>query len=161
MKSSTMIRRIILITIAVMFSYTVSSAQEMTLHFSGSGKGYPVGNIGKMTFSEDDLQLIDRNGNLIASMDTDNIGRIVFLVENEDSGISNPFMQNYLFQETEEGFSITNLGKEDFARLYSLDGYLLNTFRSIGGQIDISTHELSAGIYFLQLKHRVFKFIKK
>lgn len=131
------------------------------LRFSGLGKDYSNEKIGKMTFSEDNLQLIDRSGNLIENVNIYNIGRIVFLKRSGDSGISSNLINpDYTFQETERGFSITIDG-EDFACLYSMNGYLLNTFRNIEGRIDISTHELSAGIYLLQLKHQVIKSINK
>ena len=144
-----------------LFLVFVCSLQMMAVnlvfeHRSGADFLKDVAAIGKWVYVGDSLQLIDKQGNVLATEPLANIKKITFstdgtAVENVQANsivvYPNPTQDVLMIRGTEA----------QTLRVYDLQGRLLKTENGT----EISVSNLADGTYLLQIGTQVVRFIKK
>ena len=112
--------------------------------------------IGKLIFVENDLQLLDKAGKLLASEPITSIRKIIF-VESQAAALESVETEMLLVypNPTQATLFIKGIDAQ-VIRVYDLNGRLL--LSEYGTQVNVS--ELSLGIYLLQIGTQVVRFIK-
>lgn len=112
--------------------------------------------IGKLIFVENDLQLLDKAGKLLASEPITSIRKIIF-VESQAAALESVDTEMLLVypNPTQATLFIKGIDAQ-VIRVYDLNGRLL--LSEYGTQVNVS--ELSLGTYLLQIGTQVVRFIK-
>lgn len=112
--------------------------------------------IGKLIFVENDLQLLDKAGKLLASEPITSIRKIIF-VESQATALESVETEMLLVypNPTQATLFIKGIDAQ-VIRVYDLNGRLL--LSEYGTQVNVS--ELSLGTYLLQIGTQVVRFIK-
>lgn len=112
--------------------------------------------IGKLIFVENDLQLLDKAGKLLASEPITSIRKIIF-VESQVAALESVDTEMLLVypNPTQATLFIKGIDAQ-VIRVYDLNGRLL--LSEYGTQVNVS--ELSLGTYLLQIGTQVVRFIK-
>lgn len=112
--------------------------------------------IGKLIFVENDLQLLDKAGKLLASEPITSIRKIIF-VESQAAALESVDTEMLLVypNPTQATLFIKGIDAQ-VIRVYDLNGRLLVS--EYGTQVNVS--ELSLGTYLLQIGTQVVRFIK-
>ena len=112
--------------------------------------------IGKLIFVENDLQLLDKAGKLLASEPLTAILKIIF-VESQAAALESVETEMLLVypNPTQATLFIKGIDAQ-VIRVYDLNGRLL--LSEYGTQVNVS--ELSLGTYLLQIGTQVVRFIK-
>lgn len=112
--------------------------------------------IGKLIFVENDLQLLDKAGKLLASEPITSIRKIIF-VESQTAALESVDTEMLLVypNPTQATLFIKGIDAQ-VIRVYDLNGRLL--LSEYGTQVNVS--ELSLGTYLLQIGTQVVRFIK-
>ncbi len=112
--------------------------------------------IGKLIFVENDLQLLDKAGKLLASEPITSIRKIIF-VESQAAALESVETEMLLVypNPTQATLFIKGIDAQ-VIRVYDLNGRLL--LSEYGTQVNVS--ELSLGTYLLQIGTQVVRFIK-
>lgn len=112
--------------------------------------------IGKLIFVENDLQLLDKAGKLLASEPITSIRKIIF-VESQAAALESVNTEMLLVypNPTQATLFIKGIDAQ-VIRVYDLNGRLL--LSEYGTQVNVS--ELSLGTYLLQIGTQVVRFIK-
>lgn len=112
--------------------------------------------IGKLIFVENDLQLLDKAGKLLASEPITSIRKISF-VESQAAALESVDTEMLLVypNPTQATLFIKGIDAQ-VIRVYDLNGRLL--LSEYGTQVNVS--ELSLGTYLLQIGTQVVRFIK-
>ena len=112
--------------------------------------------IGKLIFVENDLQLLDKAGKLLASEPITSIRKIIF-VESQAAALESVDTEMLLVypNPTQAALFIKGIDAQ-VIRVYDLNGRLL--LSEYGTQVNVS--ELSLGTYLLQIGTQVVRFIK-
>lgn len=140
---------------AILCSVELIAASLIVQTTDGVQQIHDIARIGKWIFVDKDLQLLDNDGNLLASELIANIRKITFsssaaAVDNIESNVivvyPNP-TQDMLFVK---GIDTQSL------RVYDLQGRILH--KEDGTQITVSN--LPTGTYLLQIGTQVVRFIK-
>lgn len=112
--------------------------------------------IGKLIFVENDLQLLDKAGKLLASEPITSIRKIIF-VESQAAALESVETEMLLVypNPTQATLFIKGIDAQ-VIRVYDLNGRLL--LSEYGTQVNVN--ELSLGTYLLQIGTQVVRFIK-
>lgn len=144
-----------------LFFALICSVQMMAInlvveHQSGADLLKDVAAIGKWVYIGDELQLLDKQGNVLATEPLANIKRITFT--KEGTAIENVQANSILVypNPTQDVLMIQGIDAQAL-RVYNLQGRLLKTEN--GTQISVSN--LADGTYLLQIGTQVVRFIKK
>jgi myo-inositol-hexaphosphate 3-phosphohydrolase len=124
---------------------------------SGTDMQLDIARIGKWVFVHNELQLLDKAGNLLASEQINNIRKITFSDLTSDA--ENVPSENAIIvypNPTQDVLIIQGV-QAQVLRVYDMQGKLVITER--GTQVHVS--DLSNGIYLLQIGTQVVRFIKK
>ena len=112
--------------------------------------------IGKLIFVENDLQLLDKAGKLLASEPITSIRKIIF-VESQVAALESVETEMLLVYPNPTQVTLFIKGIDaQVIRVYDLNGGLL--LSEYGTQVNVS--ELSLGTYLLQIGTQVVRFIK-
>lgn len=124
---------------------------------SGTDMQQDIARIGKWVFGQNELQLLDKAGNVLASERIDNIRKITF--NNLTTDVENIPSENTIsvYPNPTHDLLIIQGVEPQVLRVYDLQGRLLRTER--GTQVHVA--ELNNGIYLLQIGTQVVRFIKK
>jgi myo-inositol-hexaphosphate 3-phosphohydrolase len=124
---------------------------------SGTDMQLDIARIGKWVFVHNELQLLDKAGNLLASEQINNMRKITFSDLTSDA--ENVPSENAIIvypNPTQDVLIIQGV-QAQVLRVYDMQGKLVITER--GTQVHVS--DLSNGIYLLQIGTQVVRFIKK
>ena len=146
-----------------LFLTFVCSMQMMALnlvleHRSGADLLQDIAIIGKLVYVGDELQLLDNEGDILATEPLDKIKKITFFVHGPVTNIENMDTNSILIypNPTRDVLMIEGVDSQTL-RVYDLQGRLIKTENST--QVDVSN--LAEGIYLLQIGTQVVRFIKK
>ena len=146
-----------------LFLTFVCSMQMMALnlvveHRSGADLLQDIAIIGKLVYVGDELQLLDDEGDILATEPLDKIKKITFFVHGPVTNIENMDTNSILIypNPTRDVLMIEGVDSQTL-RVYDLQGRLIKTENST--QVDVSN--LAEGIYLLQIGTQVVRFIKK
>lgn len=146
-----------------LFFAFVCSLQVMALnlvveHRSGAELLQDIALIGKWVYVGDDLQLLDKAGNVLATEPLANIKKITFSVSGSMTSVEDVQPSNIVVypNPTQDVLMIQGIEAQAL-RVYDLQGRML--LQQEGTQIGVS--QLSKGTYLLQIGTQVVRFIKK
>ena len=146
-----------------LFFAFVCSLQVMALnlvveHRSGAELLQDIALIGKWVYVGDDLQLLDKAGNVLATEPLANIKKITFSVSGSMTSVEDVQPSNIVVypNPTQDMLMIQGIEAQPL-RVYDLQGRML--LQQEGTQIGVS--QLSEGTYLLQIGTQVVRFIKK
>lgn len=146
-----------------LFFAFVCSLQVMALnlvveHRSGAELLQDIALIGKWVYVGDDLQLLDKAGNVLATEPLANIKKITFSVSGSMTSVEDVQPSNIVVypNPTQDVLMIQGIEAQAL-RVYDLQGRMLLQQEST--QIGVS--QLSEGTYLLQIGTQVVRFIKK
>ena len=113
--------------------------------------------IGKWIFVEENIQLLDKDGNILATESIANVKKICFAPPT-NTDVNDTLVNTILVypNPTQELLIIQGIESQTL-RIYDLQGRLLKT--EWGNQISVGN--LSDGTYLLQIGTQVVRFIKK
>ena len=149
-------QKILVLALAVLCSMPILATNLVIERYAGAEMVQDIALIGKWVFVGTDLQLVDKQGNVLATEPIANIQKIVFsdtitAVEDVEKGsivvYPNP-TQNILYIAGIEAQTL---------RVYNMQGAMLQTAE--GTQIDVA--HLPVGTYLLQIGTQVVRFIKQ
>ena len=146
-----------------LFFAFVCSLQVMALnlvveHRSGAELLQDIALIGMWVYVGDDLQLLDKAGNVLATEPLANIKKITFSVSGSMTSVEDVQPSNIVVypNPTQDVLMIQGIEAQAL-RVYDLQGRML--LQQEGTQIGVS--QLSEGTYLLQIGTQVVRFIKK
>ena len=146
-----------------LFLAFVCSMQMMALnlvveHRSGADSLKDIALIGKWVYEGDNLQLLDKEGNVLATEALANIRRITFSTSGPVTNVENVDSNSILVypNPTQDVLMIQGIDAQAL-RVYDLQGRLL--VQEEGTQVNVN--HLAEGTYLLQIGTQVVRFIKK
>ena len=145
-----------------LFLAFVCSMQMMALnlvveHRSGADLLKDIALIGKWVYEGDNLQLLDKEGNVLATEALANIKRITFSTSGPVTDVENVDSQSILVypNPTQDALMVQGIEAQAL-RVYDLQGRLL--VQEEGTQVNVN--HLAEGTYLLQIGTQVVRFIK-
>jgi hypothetical protein len=150
-------KKIFFLTMMALCCMQVMAMQLVIEPQSGTDMQLDIARIGKWVFVHNELQLLDKAGNLLASEQINNIRKITFSDLTSDA--ENVPSENAIIvypNPTQDVLIIQGV-QAQVLRVYDMQGKLVITER--GTQVHVS--DLSNGIYLLQIGTQVVRFIKK
>jgi myo-inositol-hexaphosphate 3-phosphohydrolase len=126
-------------------------------HRSGADLLKDIALIGKWVYEGDNLQLLDKEGNVLATEALANIRRITFSVSGTVTDVENVDSQSILVypNPTQDALMVQGIEAQEL-RVYDLQGRLL--VQEEGTQVNVN--HLAEGTYLLQIGTQVVRFIK-
>ena len=117
-----------------------------------------IAKIGKWVFVEENLQLLDKVGNLLATEPIAEVKKITFSIYTSETATENVAINSIIIypNPTQDILHITGVTPQTL-RVFDLQGRLLINETSM--QINVST--LNMGTYLLQIGTQVVRFIKQ
>ena len=126
-------------------------------HRSGAEEMQDIALIGRLVFVEDSIQLLDKEGNILATEPIANIKKICFEPSTE-TDVNDTLVNTILVYPNPTQDVLMIQGAESpTLRVYNLQGSLLLT--ESGNQISVG--HLPDGTYLLQIGTQVVRFIKR
>ena len=146
-----------------LFLAFVCSMQMMALdlvieHRSGAELQQDISLIGKWVFVGEDLQLLDKQGNVLATEPLDGIKKITIALSGAQTATGNVEANTILVypNPTHDVLMIQGIEAQTL-RVYDLQGRML--LQQEGTQVGVG--HLAEGTYLLQIGTQVVRFIKK
>ena len=127
-------------------------------HRSGADLLQDISLIGKWIYVGEDLQLLDKQGNVLATEPLANIKKITFALSGTPTATENVQTNAILVypNPTHDVLMIQGIGPQTL-RVYDLQGRMLKAEN--GTQVSVGN--LAEGTYLLQIGTQVVRFIKK
>lgn len=147
-----------LILILLTLGLPLAATNLVITHQSGADLLQNVATIGKLVFVDNDLQLLDKAGNLLATESIASIRKITFRA-NDDTAVEDTQLEDQIViypNPTHDLLMIRGIEAQTL-RVYDMQGRMVH--HANGTQIGVS--HLSAGNYLLQIGTQVVQFIKK
>ena len=145
----------ILLFFALIGSLQMMAANLVVEHRSGADLLQDISLIGKWIYVGEDLQLLDKQGNVLATEPLANIKKITFSVSTATENVQTNAILVYP-NPTQDMLMIQGIESQTL-RVYDMQGRLLKAEN--GTQINVSN--LAEGTYLLQIGTQVVRFIKK
>ena len=146
-----------------LFFAFVCSLQVMALnlvveHRSGAELLQDIALIGKWVYVGDDLQLLDKAGNVLATEPLANVKKITFAISGAQTAVEDVQSSNIVVypNPTQDVLMIQGIEAQPL-RVYDLQGRMLKNEN--GTQVQVT--DLPEGAYLLQIGTQVVRFIKK
>ena len=126
-------------------------------HRSGAEEMRDIATIGKLVFVEENIQLLDKDGNILATEPIANVKKICFTPPT-NTNVNDTLVNTILVypNPTQDVLMIQGAASQTL-RVYNLQGSLLLT--QWGNQISVGN--LPDGTYLLQIGTQVVRFIKR
>ena len=143
---------------AIFCSLQMMATNLVLLKSDGTQQLQDIAAIGKWVFVADDLQLLDKSGNVLATEALNDIKKITF-VEEVGSAVENVESSNQIVvypNPTQDVLMIQGIDAQAL-RVYDLQGRLLKS--AIGTQVYVG--HFAEGTYLLQVGTQVVRFIKQ
>ena len=143
---------------AVLCSLQCMATSLVLLQTDGVQQVQDIAKIGKWIFVEENLQLLDKVGNLLATEPISELKNITFSISNPETATENVQMNSIVIypNPTQDMLYISGTTPQTL-RVYDLQGRLLINETSM--QINVST--LNMGTYLLQIGTQVVRFFKQ
>lgn len=139
-------------------SMQMMATNLVLLKSDGQQQLQDIATIGKWVYVGDELQLLDKAGNVLAAEPLANIKKITFAVSGDATSTENVAESTILVYPNPTQDVLMIQGAEaQTLRVYDLQGRLLKA--EYGKQMQVSN--LSEGTYLLQVGTQVVRFIKK
>jgi hypothetical protein len=151
-------KNIVILICALLCSLQASALHLVIEHRSGEDLSQDIAIIGKWVFVEDELQLLDKSGAVLATESLAEIKKITFSASDPTTNTENVQSNAILVypNPTQDVLMIQGVESQTL-RVYDLQGRLLSATN--GTQVDVE--HLADGTYLLQVGTQVIRFIKK
>ena len=125
---------------------------------SGAEVLQDIATIGQWVFVENTIQLLDKDGNILATEPIANVKQITFSTAGISEDVNDTVVHTIIvYPNPTQDILMIQGAKSQMLRVYNLQGSLLRT--EWGNQIAVS--HLPVGTYLLQIGTQVVRFIKK
>ena len=117
-----------------------------------------IAKIGKWVFTEENLQLIDKDGNVLATEPIAEVKKITFSIHTSETATENVAINSIIIypNPTQDILHITGVTPQTL-RVFDLQGRLL----IIDNSTQVNVSHLNTGTYLLQVGTQVIRFIKQ
>ena len=117
-----------------------------------------IAKIGKWVFTEENLQLVDKDGNVLAIEPIAEVKKITFSISNSETTTENVAINSIVVypNPTQDILHIAGITPQTL-RVFDLQGRLL----IIDNSTQVNVSNLNTGTYLLQVGTQVIRFIKQ
>ena len=149
-------QKIVLLAIAILCGMNVLATNLVIERYAGAEMVQDIAVIGKWVFVDTNLQLLDKEGNVLATEPLDNVRKIVF--SDEPTAVDNVEKGSIIVypNPTQDVLFIQGIDAQ-ILRIFNMQGNMLQTTE--GTQVSVS--HLPTGTYLLQIGTQVVRFIKQ
>ena len=149
-------QKIVLLAFAILCGMDVLATNLVIERYAGAEMVQDIAVIGKWVFVDTNLQLLDKEGNVLATEPLDNVRKIVF--SDEPTALDNVEKGSIVVypNPTQDVLYIQGIEAQTL-RVYNMQGSMLQTTE--GTQVSVS--HLPTGTYLLQIGTQVVRFIKQ
>lgn len=149
-------QKVLFSVFVLLCSIQVMAANLVIERYAGAEMVQDIALIGKWVFVETDLQLLDKEGNVLATEPLANVRKIVF--SNESTAVDNVEVGNIVVypNPTQDMLYIKSIEAQTL-RVFNLQGHVLQTTEGT----QVSVVNLPTGTYLLQIGTQVVRFIKQ
>lgn len=149
-------QKIVLLAFAILCGMNVLATNLVIERYAGAEMVQDIAVIGKWVFVDTNLQLLDKEGNILATEPLDNVRKIVF--SNEPTAVDNVEKGSIIVypNPTQDVLYIQGIDAQ-ILRIFNMQGNMLQTTE--GTQVSVS--HLPTGTYLLQIGTQVVRFIKQ
>ena len=149
-------QKIVLLAFAILCGMNVLATNLVIERYAGAEMVQDIAVIGKWVFVDTNLQLLDKEGNILATEPLDNVRKIVF--SDEPTAVDNVEKGSIIVypNPTQDVLYIQGIDAQ-ILRIFNMQGNMLQT--SEGTQVSVS--HLPTGTYLLQIGTQVVRFIKQ
>ena len=146
------------IFLCIIFCSLQTMATNLVIeHRSGAEEMQDIARIGKLIFVEENIQLLDKDGNILATEPIANVKKICFTPPT-NTNVNDTLVNTILvYPNPTQDVLMIHGAESQTLRVYNLQGSLLQT--EWGNQIAVS--HLPVGTYLLQIGTQVVRFIKR
>ena len=147
------------IFLCIIFCFLQTMATNLVIeHRSGAEVLQDIATIGKLVFVEENIQLLDKSGNILATEPIANIKKIQFATNGTNADVNDTVVRTIIvYPNPTQDILMIQGAESQMLRVYNLQGSLLQT--EWGNQILVGN--LPVGTYLLQIGTQVVRFIKK
>lgn len=149
-------QKVVFSVLVLLCSIQVMAANLVIERYAGAEMVQDIALIGKWVFVETDLQLLDKEGNILATEPLANVRKIVF--SNESTAVDNVEVGSIVVypNPTQDILYIKGIETQTL-RVFNLQGHVLQTTEGT----QVSVVNLPTGTYLLQIGTQVVRFIKQ
>lgn len=149
-------QKVLFSVFVLLCSIQVMAANLVIERYAGAEMVQDIALIGKWVFVETDLQLLDKEGNVLATEPLANVRKIVF--SNESTAVDNVEVGSIVVypNPTQDMLYIKCIEAQTL-RVFNLQGHVLQTTEGT----QVSVVNLPTGTYLLQIGTQVVRFIKQ
>ena len=149
-------QKIVLLAFAILCGMNVLATNLVIERYAGAEMAQDIAVIGKWVFVDTNLQLLDKEGNVLATEPLDNVRKIVF--SDEPTAVDNVEKGSIIVypNPTQDVLYIQGIDAQ-ILRIFNMQGNMLQTTE--GTQVSVS--HLPTGTYLLQIGTQVVRFIKQ
>ena len=149
-------QKILVLALAVLCSMPILATNLVIERYAGAEMVQDIALIGKWVFMDTNLQLLDKEGNVLATEPLANVRKIVF--SNEFTALDNVEKGSIVVypNPTQDVLYIHGI-EAQILRIFNMQGNMLQTTE--GTQVSVS--HLPTGTYLLQIGTQVVRFIKQ
>ncbi len=149
-------QKILVLVFAVLCSMPILATNLVIERYAGAEMVQDIALIGKWVFMDTNLQLLDKEGNVLATEPLANVRKIVF--SNEFTTLDNVEKGSIVVypNPTQDVLYIQGI-EAQILRIFNMQGNMLQTTE--GTQVSVS--HLPTGTYLLQIGTQVVRFIKQ
>lgn len=149
-------QKIVLLAFAILCGMNVLATNLVIERYAGAEMVQDIAVIGKWVFVDTNLQLLDKEGNVLATEPLDNVRKIVF--SDEPTAVDNVEKGSIIVypNPTQDVLYIQGIDAQ-ILRIFNMQGNMLQTTE--GTQVSVS--HLPTGTYLLQIGTQVVRFIKQ
>ena len=151
-------QKIVLLAFAILCGMNVLATNLVIERYAGAEMVQDIAVIGKWVFVDTNLQLLDKEGNILATEPLDNVRKIVFSNESITTALENVENGTIIVypNPTQDVLHIQGIEAQTL-RVFNMQGNMLQT--TVGTQVSVS--DLPVGTYLLQIGTQVIRFIKQ
>ncbi len=156
-QSHSIMKKIILACAIILGSIPAMATQLIITTNTSTNIAHDIATIGKWVFVDNSLQLWDKDGNILASEELDNIPKIIF-GEGVVTSVENCQKQHIsIYPNPAHETLIINGIESQPLRVFDMQGNMV--LNKVGTEINVTS--LPNGTYLLQVGAQVVRFIKK
>lgn len=145
------------ISVLLLCAIHLMATQLIVTPYAGNEMQEDISLIGKWVFVGEELQLLDKSGNLLASEDVANICKITFATGIHDAVEDVKTNQLLVYPNPTQDILLISGIESQQLRVYDVQGKLVH--QEQGTEVHVS--HLSNGVYILQIGTQVMRFIKQ
>ena len=151
-------QKIVLLAFAILCGMNVLATNLVIERYAGAEMVQDIAVIGKWVFVDTNLQLLDKEGNILATEPLDNVRKIVFSNESITTALENVENGTIIVypNPTQDVLHIQGIEAQTL-RVFNMQGSMLQT--TVDTQVSVS--DLPVGTYLLQIGTQVIRFIKQ